>query len=160
MKTHWKKLTNPDYLGSYDFEPNEKRVVTILNVTREMITGAEGKKEKHTIAKLHNSKPMILNKTNCKAITKAYGTPYIEDWVNISITLYVAKVKAFGDTVDALRVEMTKPVAQKVDYSKQAEQLRVCTTLEELQIAYKNIGLPAQLALVAVKDEMKLKLSK
>jgi hypothetical protein len=160
MKTHWKKLTNPDYLGSYDFEPNEKRVVTILNVTREMITGAEGKKEECTIAKLHNSKPMILNKTNCKAITKAYGTPYIEDWVNISITLYVAKVKAFGDTVDALRVEMTKPIVSKIDYSKQAEQLRACVTLEELQTVYKNIGAPAQLALVAVKDEMKLKLSK
>jgi hypothetical protein len=159
MKTHWKKLTNPDYLGSYDFEPNEKRVVTILNVTREMITGAEGKKEECTIAKLHNSKPMILNKTNCKAITKAYGTPYIEDWVNIPITLYVAKVKAFGDTVDALRVELTKPAQRTADYSKQAAQLRACTTLEDLQTVYQSAGFP-QVALVAVKDEMKLKLSK
>ena len=56
-------------------------------------------------------KPMICNTTNAKAITKAHGTPYIEEWAGKSITIYVAKVKAFGDTVDALRV---RPVAPRV----------------------------------------------
>lgn len=113
IKTHWKKLTNPDYLGAYDFQPNEERIVKILSVAREVITGPDGKKEECTVAKLANSKPMILNKTNCKTISKAYGTPYIEDWVNISIKIYVAKVKAFGDVVDALRVQCEKVEVKK-----------------------------------------------
>jgi len=25
--THWKKLTNPDYLGAYDFAIGEERIV-------------------------------------------------------------------------------------------------------------------------------------
>lgn len=158
MKTHWKKLTNPDYLGSYDFQPNEERIVRILSVTREMVTGPENRKEECTVAKLANSKPIILNKTNCKTITKVHGTPYIEDWKNIHITLFVSQVKAFGEVVDALRVKPDKPNIAAPDYSKQEAQLRACTTLEDLQLVYKGAGFP-QNALVHIKDEMKTKLT-
>lgn len=112
MKTHWKKLTNPDYLGAYDFQPNEERTVTIKNVTRKMVVGPDGKKEECTVAELIGSKPMILNNTNCKTITSIYGTPYVEEWNNIKVTLFVARVKAFGEVVDALRVKKEKPEAK------------------------------------------------
>ena len=32
-KTHWKKLTNPDYLGAYALEDGEDMIVTIKNVS-------------------------------------------------------------------------------------------------------------------------------
>jgi hypothetical protein len=51
---------------------------------------------------------MILNKTNCKIITKVLDTPYIDNWVGKSIVIYAAKVKAFGDMVEALRVKNQK----------------------------------------------------
>jgi hypothetical protein len=52
---------------------------------------------------------MILNKTNQKTMEKLFASPYIEDWAGKKMILYVAKVKAFGDTVDALRVKTTAP---------------------------------------------------
>ena len=105
MKTHWKKLTNPDYLGAYSLNEGEQRTVEIIKVSREMITGPDGKKEECTVAFLKAEKPMILNKTNCKIITKVLKTPYIEEWAGKSIVLYSEKVKAFGEMVDALRVK-------------------------------------------------------
>lgn len=111
-KTHWKKLQHPDYIGAYelmDGTPNKELTVTITKVAREQITGADGKKEECTVCYLHGQKPMILNSTNQKVMQKLFDSPYIEDWAGKKMTLYVARVKAFGDTVDALRVRPTAP---------------------------------------------------
>ena len=111
-KTHWKALTHHDYIGAYALMQGEKNIelnVVITQVKREIVTGADGKKEECTVAHLKGHKPMILNVTNQKAITKALGTPYIQDWQGKTITLYVAKVKAFGEVVDALRVKSEAP---------------------------------------------------
>lgn len=79
---HWKNLTNPDYLGAYSIPEGKEPIITIDYVRREMVTGASGRKEECTVAhfKERNVKPMILNNTNCKAIQKAYKTPYIDEW--------------------------------------------------------------------------------
>ena len=111
-KTHWKKLQHPDYIGAYelmDGTPNKELTVTITKVAREQITGADGKKEECTVCYLHGQKLMILNSTNQKVMQKLFDSPYIEDWAGKKMTLYVARVKAFGDTVDALRVRPTAP---------------------------------------------------
>lgn len=110
MPTHWKQLTNPDYIGAYDFQPGEERIVTIKDVKRQMVTGPDGKKEECTIVFFDKGKPMILNVTNAKSITKLSDTPYIEQWVGVSIKLIVVKVKAFGEVVDALRIKSEKVV--------------------------------------------------
>ena len=108
--THWKKLHNPDYIGAYALmngDESTELTVTIRSVSNQQITGADGKKEECTVAVLEGQKPMILNATNLKSITKVLGTPFIEQWSGRQITLYVKKVKAFGDVVDALRVRET-----------------------------------------------------
>lgn len=102
--THWKKLTNPNYLGSYSLEPGKDLTVTIVSVQKELVTGVGGEKEECIVATLADQKPLILNKTNCKTIEKLFDTPYIEQWKNKKITLYTAKVQAFGEVVDALRI--------------------------------------------------------
>lgn len=107
--THWKKLTNPNYIGAYSLEPGQELNVTIVKVVREIVIGVDGKKEECTVAHLKNQKPFILNATNSKAITQALGTPYIERWAGGEITIYAAKVKAFGDVVEALRVRTVAP---------------------------------------------------
>lgn len=112
-KTHWRKLVHPLYIGAYelmDGTANKELIVTIEKVKREVITGADGKKEECTVCSLKGQKPMILNTTNQKTMTKLFGSPYIEDWAGKSMTLYVARIKAFGDTVDALRVRDKPPV--------------------------------------------------
>ena len=112
-QTHWKKLTNPDYLGAYSIEDGKDLVLTIKKVVQEAVTGADGKKEDCIVCYwMENQKPMILNVTNCKMIAKLANSPYIEQWAGIKVQIGVEKVKAFGDVVDALRVRKTKP---KVD---------------------------------------------
>lgn len=110
-KTHWKKLSNPIYIGSYELMVNEKEnkelVVKIESVKREMVQGADGKKEECTIMTIPPHKPMILNATNQKTLTKAIGSPFIEDWGGKMVTIFVAKVRAFGETLDALRIRDT-----------------------------------------------------
>lgn len=111
MPTHWKKMTNPDYLGSYAFDPGEEKTATIDYVRMEGVTGADGKKEDCIVChfKERDMKPLILNRTNCKMITKLYKTPYIENWAGKRITMVVREVKAFGDVVDAVRIKQVVP---------------------------------------------------
>ena len=110
MTTHWKKLTNPDYLGSYAFQRGEEKLVTIDYVRQELVTGPEGKKSECIVAhfKQPGIKPMILNHTNAKTIERLCGTPYIEEWAGKSVVLIVSKVQAFGEQVDAVRVKLEK----------------------------------------------------
>lgn len=111
--THWKKLTNPNYLGAYSIEDGKDLILTIKSVANEMVVGADGKKEECVVAHFveHGTKPMILNSTNMKMITKLLGTPFIEQWINHKIQIGSERVKAFGEVVDALRVRNRLPSA-------------------------------------------------
>jgi hypothetical protein len=126
MKTHWKKLVNPDYIGAYSLDEGKDLVVTIEKVLREVVTGQGGKKEECTVAYLKGQKPFILNNTNQKMIHKIHDTPYIEEWAGKSITLYVAKIKAFGeDNVEALRIRPVKPTLPELKPSDTANWTKV-----------------------------------
>lgn len=107
--THWKKLTNPNYLGSYAFDPGEEKIVTIEHVAQEELTGQDGRTSMCIVAHLVGEKPLVLNNTNCKAISKLLKTPYIEEWAGHRIILAVQRVKAFGEDVDAVRVKPKIP---------------------------------------------------
>ncbi len=110
MRTHWKKLTNPNYLGAYSIENNQDLILTIKNVREERVTGPDGKKDDCVACYFYeNVKPMILNATNMKMITKLYETPFIEEWTGKKIQVGIEKVKAFGDIVDTLRVRKVIP---------------------------------------------------
>ena len=121
-KTHWKKLTNPDYLGAYSLASGDgyrEIVAKIAYVKQEKVVGPDGKQEMCMVAHLADGlKPMILNRTNCKAIEKVCGSPFIDDWAGVMISVYVAEVKAFGDVVDALRIRPTKPKATSTTTDK------------------------------------------
>lgn len=111
MKTHWKRLQNNDYLGSWAFQPGEEKILTIRSVKMELVTGPDGKKEQCTVIHFQEPgvKPLICNRTNAKVITKLAGSPYIEDWTGQQIQLYVAQVMAYGEKVDGLRIRPSKP---------------------------------------------------
>jgi hypothetical protein len=114
-KTHWKKLTSTNYIGAYSMPTDGSNIVlTIKNVVREKVKGENGKEEECTVAYFQeDSKPMILNRTNCKAITMAYKTPYIEEWAGCKVEITVANVKVGGETVEALRILPKVPVTTK-----------------------------------------------
>lgn len=113
-KTHWKKLHNPDYLGSYSLANEQGGFnevdVTIKQVTNEIITGEGNKKDECIVLRFAEfNKPMVCNATNAKSIVKVTGSSFIEDWIGKRVTLYVSKIKAFGDVVDALRIKSKAP---------------------------------------------------
>lgn len=111
--THWKSLINLDYIGAYALDGKDK-VLTIKSVGKEIVTGANGKKEECIVAHFkEDEKPMILNRTNCKTIQKLYGTPDIEQWAGKKIQVYASTTKLAGDVVECLRIRdyITPPKA-------------------------------------------------
>jgi len=115
---HWKKLVNPSYIGAYSLEENgeyKNKVVTITKVEKLPVQGADGKAEDCVVASLQDEKPFILNKTNLKTIEAVAGTPDVDKWVNLRIELTVKKVRAFGETTDALRIVPSAPALPVLD---------------------------------------------
>ena len=122
-QTHWKKLTDPNYLGSWDL-PNGSITVTIKRVEQKQIFNQTKQKEEAcVIAEFSDPgiKPMVLNKTNCKTVQKLTGSPFIEAWAGHRIEIKVEKVKAFGEVVDALRVSKIAPPAAKPQQQPQTQ---------------------------------------
>ena len=109
--THWKELMDSPYLGAYCLQPGQEIILTISKVGKESVIGADGKKEDCLVIHFaeRDVKPMIVNATNAKAISKVADSPRVEHWVGKKIQVYIEKVKAFGDIVEALRVRKTAP---------------------------------------------------
>lgn len=146
-KTHYKKLRNPNYIGSYELmtggEPKDM-VVEITKATKEMVQNGD-KKEEAMVLYLKHQKPMIINSTNAKNIAKALNSPFIEDWIGKRITLFVSRIRAFGETVDALRVRPTAPAAPTLEdlnpkHPKWGDAVKAMksgkTTIEAIRKAY------------------------
>lgn len=114
--THWKKFQNKDYLGSWDLEDKEERVLTIKKIgNKEVFNPSSNSKETCMVCEFTQGKPMILNTTNNKSIQKTYHSPYIEDWIGKQIIVYVTKIKAFGEYIDCLRIRERIPAEDKLE---------------------------------------------
>lgn len=103
--THFKKLLNPKYLGSHDLEPDKEYPVIIERYNKEEVIGDAGKKSDKTICYFKGGqKGLILNATNLKMMSKVLGSKYIEHWIGKTVILKVVQEKAFGETMDVIRV--------------------------------------------------------
>lgn len=72
-------------------------------------------------------KGMVLNKTNARKISEAYG-PETNEWFGQPITLYEAQVEFQGDTVAALRVAIptaSTPTQRTVEHQRPIDEDRV-----------------------------------
>ncbi|MEG1007541.1 MAG: hypothetical protein RSO15_14880 [Bacteroides sp.] len=108
--THWKTQFNYKWLGAYCLPDGKDIILTIKEMKREEVVGTSGKKELLLVAYFHEAvKPMVVNKTNCKALEKLFKTPIIEDWSGKQMQVGASRVDAFGDKVDALRVRPFLP---------------------------------------------------
>ena len=114
--THWKAMTDAQYLGAYSLDDGEDIVLTIKEVKKEPVVGADGKREDCPVCYWReNQKPMILNVTNMKMIAKLAGSPYIEKWPGTAVKIGTEKVRAFGTVTDALRIRDEKPTKAAKD---------------------------------------------
>jgi hypothetical protein len=113
MKTHWRKLKDTNYLGSWDIVDKEL-ILTIKNIETKKVSTPDGKTEELPVMTFtEDYKPMILNATNFKNIAKAHGSNFIEDWIGKKVSIYITSVKAFGSVVDALRIKPSAPKVEK-----------------------------------------------
>ena len=135
-ETHWKRLINPDYLGAYSLDPGKDIVLTIGTVKKEMITGTGGKKEECIVCRwLENEKPMILNVTNCKTISKLLGTPYIEQWSGHRIQIGQDVTKLAGEVVECLRVRKHLPEDVEIACEACGQIIRSAFSMSTSQLA-------------------------
>lgn len=142
MKTHWKKLRNPDYLGAYSFDDGTDKILTIKAIAPETVTTADGS-EQCTVARwAENEKPLILNVTNQKLMQKLFGTPYIEEWVGRQVTLFATKVKAFGEMTEAVRVRpfLPKPISTCADCKGEVKPAHGMTATRVAEYTTKTYG--------------------
>jgi len=167
--THWKRYRNPDYFGAYCFNyAGEERTLTIKMARKETIKGSDGKKQECLVVHwAENEKPFIINATNAKAITKVAKTPYVERWVGIRITLYVAQISAFGEDVEALRVRPFPPAPLQNQPSNTLEQITQAQndimeaeSLDELKQVYVSMdkALAKHPNVIEAKDKRKAEL--
>lgn len=114
-KTHFRKAFDSPYLSSADIvEPTALTVAYVrLEVdhtkkTKDLFNTAHFvEKELRPGEKL---KPMILNATNSKTMRNLTGSAFIEDWVNVNVTVYVEPNVKFGrESVEGLRISSKAP---------------------------------------------------
>ena len=110
----YRRFMDKNYLGSWDVPQGEDLVLTIDHCARDDVKNERGSERKLTLHFVEDYKPMILNATNSKAITEAYGSPLVEDWAGKRISIYTTKVTAFGGTTDALRIRTYPPKETEV----------------------------------------------
>jgi len=141
--THWRKILESPYLAGAELDDGNGKfqpiVLTIKSAGDEMVREIGTNKEEKCLV-IHwqeNRKPMICNVTNAKAIEKATGTAYVQEWAGHKIKIGTEKVKAFGEMWDALRV---RPVAPQVAQKAPTQQI-VCTDCKKQIQAHE--GVPA-----------------
>ncbi len=104
------------YLKADDLADGQTLTLTIQSIQRE--TMGKEKEEKPVLYFKEKGKPFPLNKTNANVIAQLYGDES-EDWLDKRITLFVAEVDSFGETVRSIRVRNHVPGAgKKVPASK------------------------------------------
>lgn len=113
--THYRKAFDSPYLSSADIV--EPTVLTVKFVTLEIDRTKKTKDLFNTAHFVEKElrpgeplKPMILNATNSKTMKGLTGTPFIEEWRDVRITVYVDGQVRFGrETVEGLRISPHAP---------------------------------------------------
>jgi len=135
-QTHYRKVFKSDHLGVADLEEFLEKgsplIFTVSHVNQEMNAKVAGKKINANIAYFEESiKPLVLNATNSKTMSKLTGSSFVENWGNLTIQLYIDRdARLMGEVVGGVRVSpkvvrtqkpvITKDTPQKWDNAKKA----------------------------------------
>lgn len=95
--------------------------LTIRDITLENVGHGAEQERKLTLAFEKATKMMLLNRTNAMIIASLYG-PETDAWKGKAVTVYSARVKAFGSWHDALRIKEQIP-ARNVGAAKMTEAM-------------------------------------
>lgn len=103
-KQHWRAIAGKEFLIGEEFAGKDV-TLTIKSVQREQVQNQQGKENKIVARFEESDRAIILNVTNCKAITKVLGSGYIQDWVGHKITFTSVKGTFFGEEQEVIRVK-------------------------------------------------------
>jgi len=123
-QTHYRKIFKSDHLGVADLEEYLEQgsalIFTISHVRQEINAKVAGKKINANIAYFEeNIKPLVLNATNSKTMSKLCNSCFVENWQNIPVQLFIDKTaQLMGQVVGGVRVSpkvirKQKPVITK-----------------------------------------------
>ena len=109
MLNSWEKIIDPNFISAelIGTEGAEK-VVTIKDID---FAECYDEATKHKVSKqtvfFEECKPLVLNKTNAKALKKLFSpnSDNPADAIGHKVILKVEKIKAFGKVVEAIRVK-------------------------------------------------------
>lgn len=118
-KTHYRKAFNSPYLSSADIVG--PTVLTVKNVVLLIDQTKKSKELFNTAFFVERElrageilKPMILNAHNSRVMRDLSGSHFIDDWNNISVTIYVQEGVKFGrETVEGLRISPQAPAVSR-----------------------------------------------
>lgn len=168
-KTHWKKNLDPRYISGDDLKAGlnglaPEMVVTISAgkdaPTFDQTKQAEVSKTALWLKDLSGKniyKPVILNVTNAKSLSKEFGSDFIEDWYNKPVVLYACPDRRFGHV--ARFKKYYPPVQVKADNA--LSELSKCSNLIELSDVWTKLTTAEKQlpTVISKKDELKSKLS-
>jgi hypothetical protein len=109
----FRSMFDANYLYSYDLKGRDV-TVTIKEVKVAKLRSLDKNKpdQKKPVlffAESKDARGLVLCKTNARIIAGIYGQE-TDEWVGKRITLFGARVEAFGSVVDAIRIRPTAPV--------------------------------------------------
>jgi len=109
-KTHYRKVFKSEHLGVADLEDltegGSNLIFTIKEVKQEIGVRVAGSKGNHNIAYFQEQvKPWVINATNSRLLRGMTGSPFVEDWQNLRIQLYIdPSVKMKGEVVGGIKI--------------------------------------------------------
>lgn len=103
--------------------------LTIRDITLENVGHGAEQERKLTLAFEKATKMMLLNRTNAMIIASLYG-PETDAWKGKTVTVYSARIKAFGAWHDALRIKEQVP-ARNVGAAKMTEAMQEDPPLDD-----------------------------
>lgn len=128
-KTHYRKVFDSPYLSAADIV--EPVLLTIASVIVETDKTKKTKDKMNTAYFVEQQirpgeplKPMILNATNSKMVAKITGSPFLEDWEDVQVEIYVDHNVRFGrETVEGLRIRPTPIRPQKKELTPENQKM-------------------------------------
>lgn len=143
MISSWEKVIDPNFINAelIGTEGAEK-IVTIKDIDFAECYDEQSKKkvQKQSVF-FEECKPLVLNKTNAKTLKKLFSPNSDDprDCIGHKVILSVEKIKAFGKSVDAIRIKEFSEI--KCEGCGKVIMPRAGKTVNELiEISKRNCG--------------------
>ena len=158
-KTHYRKVFKSDHLSVADLEDfiedKKKLVFTIKIVKQEINVSVAGRKGNHNIAYfVEPIKPLVLNAGNSKIMKDFNNSPFVEDWKDTKVELYIENNVRFGkDVTSGVRIRQVQPKKTKTQINE--KNFNNCVTWMKGDGTWEKLN-----DVYSISSELKTKLEK